>query len=201
MFFFIEGTVVGKDESAQTIFLDCAPFGFELYVDTDLLSRANGEKVRVYTVFVPSEEEFRLYGFSEARKRYLFRALRSISGFGAKSALKVLSAATPEDLVQAVLEKDISFLTSLPGVGKKTAERMVLELSTKLDALSVTLPEKGMDHGELGLFQQALQGLEALGYTGNQARDVLRGLLAEKKTQTVEELIREALKKFLERKS
>lgn len=152
-----------------------------------------GETVQVFTQLVVREDAHLLFGFSTAEERKTFRQLIKVSGIGAKTALGILSAMTADELAQAVAEEDVKRLSSAPGIGKKTAERMVLELRGKLITHTVTD----------GLFAAApaadetediVSTLLALGYSEREAKAAVKGI---PKGTDVGEGVRLALKNLL----
>lgn len=152
-----------------------------------------GENVQIYTQLVVREDAHLLFGFATAAERATFRQLVKVSGIGAKTALGILSAMNVEELAQAVAEEDVKRLSSAPGIGKKTAERMVLELRGKL--VSATVSD--------GLFAQPavadetddiVSTLLALGYNEREAKAAVKGI---PKGTDVGEGVRLALKNLL----
>lgn len=152
-----------------------------------------GENVQIYTQLVVREDAHLLFGFASAAERATFRQLVKVSGIGAKTALGILSAMNAEELAQAVAEEDVKRLSSAPGIGKKTAERMVLELRGKL--VSATVSD--------GLFAQPavadetddiVSTLLALGYNEREAKAAVKGI---PKGTDVGEGVRLALKNLL----
>lgn len=152
-----------------------------------------GENVQIYTQLVVREDAHLLFGFATAAERATFRQLVKVSGIGAKTALGILSAMNAEELAQAVAEEDVKRLSSAPGIGKKTAERMVLELRGKL--VSATVSD--------GLFAQPavadetddiVSTLLALGYNEREAKAAVKGI---PKGTDVGEGVRLALKNLL----
>ena len=152
-----------------------------------------GETVQVFTQLVVREDAHLLFGCATAEERKTFRQLIKVSGIGAKTALGILSAMTADELAQAVAEEDVKRLSSAPGIGKKTAERMVLELRGKLVAHTVTD----------GLFAAAsaddetediVSTLLALGYSEREAKAAVKGI---PKGTDVGEGVRLALKNLL----
>ena len=152
-----------------------------------------GETVQVFTQLVIREDAHLLFGFATAEERKTFRQLIKVSGIGAKTALGILSAMTADELAQAVAEEDVKRLSSAPGIGKKTAERMVLELRGKLITHTVTD----------GLFAAApttdetediVSTLLALGYSEREAKAAVKGV---PKGTDVGEGVRLALKNLL----
>lgn len=152
-----------------------------------------GETVQVFTQLVVREDAHLLFGFATAEERKTFRQLIKVSGIGAKTALGILSAMTADELARAVAEEDVKRLSSAPGIGKKTAERMVLELRGKLVAHTVTD----------GLFaasptadetEDIVSTLLALGYSEREAKAAVKGV---PKGTDVGEGVRLALKNLL----
>ncbi|RQK23815.1 Holliday junction branch migration protein RuvA [Neisseria meningitidis] len=136
-----------------------------------------GESVQLFTQLIIREDAHLLFGFATAEERKTFRQLIKVGGIGAKTALGILSAMTADELAQAVAEEDVKRLSSAPGIGKKTAERMVLELRGKLVAHTVTD----------GLFAAApaadetediVSTLLALGYSEREAKAAVKGVPA-----------------------
>ncbi|HEZ5431434.1 MULTISPECIES: Holliday junction branch migration protein RuvA [Neisseria] len=152
-----------------------------------------GESVQLFTQLIIREDAHLLFGFATAEERKTFRQLIKVSGIGAKTALGILSAMTADELARAVAEEDVKRLSSAPGIGKKTAERMVLELRGKLVAHTVTD----------GLFAAApaadetediVSTLLALGYSEREAKAAVKGV---PKGTDVGEGVRLALKNLL----
>ena len=144
----LKGILVEKNPP-QTV-IDVNGVGYEVDVSMQTFYRlpATGEAVQLYTQLVVREDAHLLFGFATADERATFRQLVKVSGIGAKTALGILSAMSADELAQAVAEEDVKRLSSAPGIGKKTAERMVLELRGKL----VSAVSDGPD-----LFQQVFQ--------------------------------------------
>ncbi|WP_114921403.1 Holliday junction branch migration protein RuvA [Neisseria elongata] len=151
------------------------------------------ETVQLYTQLVVREDAHLLFGFGTAAERATFRQLVKVSGIGAKTALGILSAMTADELAQAVAQEDVKRLSSAPGIGKKTAERMILELRGKLSGSTVSD----------GLFAQPqaadetddiIGTLLALGYSDREARAAVKGIVPGTE---VGEGVRLALKNLL----
>ncbi|MCP1660844.1 Holliday junction branch migration protein RuvA [Neisseria perflava] len=177
------------------IVIDVGGVGYEVDVSMQTFYSlpALNESVQLYTQLVVREDAHLLFGFATAAERATFRQLVKVSGIGAKTALGILSAMNADELAQAVAEEDIKRLSSAPGIGKKTAERMVLELRGKL--VSETVSD--------GLFAPALLADEtddivstllALGYNEREARAAVKGIA---KGTEVGEGVRLALKNLL----
>jgi Holliday junction DNA helicase RuvA len=147
--------------------------------------------IELRTLQIVREDSVALYGFNEASERELFRRLLGASGVGAKLALAMLSTYDAARLARALVEKDVAALRQVSGVGKKTAERIVLDLADKVTDLAV-----GGDAPEAGApgAQDAVAALVALGYTFADADTAVRAVLAAGEVESTDELIRRALK-------
>ena len=149
-----------------------------------------GQSLELRTVQVVREDSASLYGFLEPSERDLFRRLLTASGVGARLALAMLSTYTAPRLAQALAERDLVALTQISGIGKKTAERLALELSEKVQDLAISAGGvPGIPPGAEG----AVAALVALGYSVTGAQDAVRGALKKNGDLSTEELIREAL--------
>lgn len=158
-----------------------------------------GERLELRTLQVVREDSATLYGFVEAHERELFRRLLGASGVGAKLALAMLSTYTAERLARALVEKDVTALKQVSGVGRKTGERIVLELADKVADLAVSSgrgggPGEGPGGATPGS-QDAVAALVALGYSFADADEAVRAVLSEGDVGSADELIRRALKK------
>lgn len=155
----------------------------------DAVQGAQEARLHIHTVV--REDAITLYGFSEMDEKEMFELLISISGIGPKSALGLLSGIRGEDLKNAIAKGDVNRLVAVPGVGKKTAERIVLELKSKVDQLAVSQGESGYQTRS-----EAAMALAALGYNQRHAEKAVRDILDENPALALEEVIRAALKKL-----
>lgn len=182
------------EKNPPQIVLDVQGVGYELDVPMSTFYNlpAPGELVGLLTHFAVREDGHFLYGFATAAERTAFRQLLKISGIGAKIALAVLSGLSVNELAGAIGRQDVAMLTRVPGIGKKTAERMLLELKGKLPALEGTVPGiPGPATSEAG--NDILNALLALGYNEKEAHGALKTLPPE---VTTSEGIRLALKQL-----
>ena len=195
LFYYLEGTVSFMDANLAVI--DCGGVGFECQTTRYTLSQLQaGKSARLYTYCSVREDALDLYGFATRDEKRCFELLIGVTGVGPKAALAILSATTPDGFRLAVLTGDEKALTSAPGIGKKLAQRILLELKDKLTGeqsgfsagspAGVTVPVSG------GTLEEATAALSALGYSAGEIGIALRGADPEK--QTVEELIRYALR-------
>jgi Holliday junction DNA helicase RuvA len=169
----LTGTLLEKNP--PQILIDCHGVGYE--VDVPMSTFYNlpgvGEKVALLTHFVVREDAQILYGFGTAPEREAFRQLIKISGVGPRTALSVLSGMGVNDLAQAITAQEAGRLIKVPGIGKKTAERLLLELKGKLGA-DIGVPTGGVVRGES--HSDILQALVALGYSDKEAALALKAL-------------------------
>jgi len=163
------------EKNPPQILIDCHGVGYEVDVPMSTFYNlpAVGEKVALLTHFVVREDAQILYGFGTAQEREAFRQLIKISGVGPRTALSVLSGMGVSDLAQAVTAQEAGRLVKVPGIGKKTAERLLLELKGKLGA-DIGVPTGGVVRGES--HSDILQALVALGYSDKEAALALKAL-------------------------
>lgn len=187
MIAFLTGRVSGK--TATAAFVEVGGVGFRLLMSTGSLASlpAEGDEVTVHTYLHVREDELTLYGFESEEERVLFEQLIAISGVGPKLALAVLSSLRPDVLRAAVAGDDVAMVSSVPGVGKKTAQRLILELKDRLDLPD--LPSASSAGGAAAA--EAREALLAMGFTAVEASTALRGAPAGAATET---LLKHALK-------
>ncbi|NLO80785.1 MAG: Holliday junction branch migration protein RuvA [Xanthomonadaceae bacterium] len=157
---------------------------------------AIGDKVTLYTHLAVKDDAHNLYGFATEQERALFRSLIRVSGIGPRIALGILSGIRPEDFVRCIEQQDIATLTRLPGIGKKTAERLLLELGDRVVTLT-GLPPATPGTAPAAVagdpLAEAVSALIALGYKPAESARLIQGISAEGKT--TEQIIRLALQK------
>jgi Holliday junction DNA helicase RuvA len=169
-------TGILSDKNPPQVLVDCGGVGYEVQVPMSTFYNlpATGEKVSLLTHFVVREDAQILYGFESTAERAAFRELIKISGVGPRTALSVLSGMSVGDLSQAVTLQEAGRLIKVPGIGKKTAERLLLELKGKLGAdIGATATIVNDAHGDI------LQALLALGYSDKEAAAALKALPAD----------------------
>jgi len=170
------GRIHGRllEKHPPQIVVDVNGVGYEVDVPMSTFYNlpATGAEVSLYTHLVVREDAHQLYGFATEAERHAFRQLLKISGIGARTALSVLSGMSVSDLREAVVSQDSGRLTKIPGIGKKTAERLLLELRDKLDA-ALAAPAAAKGGGQAGDVANALL---ALGYNDKEATWAVRQL-------------------------
>lgn len=177
------------EKTPPLIVLDCAGVGYELEVPMSTFYNLPeiGKQVILLTHMVVREDAQLLYGFGTQQEKDTFRQLLKVNGIGAKSALAILSGVSIEDLTEAVASQEVSLLTRVPGVGKKTAERLLLELKGKFEVSNMVLASGGAKSSR----QDVLNALLALGYNEREASGSVKSLEAD---IDVSEGIKQALK-------
>ena len=199
MFYYLEGTVTLISQNLAVI--DIGGAGYACTTTLNTLSHLEmGKKAKLYTYCNVKEDAFDIYGFNDISEKRCFEQLLSVSGVGPKAAISILSSASPESLALAIIGDDESALTMAPGIGKKLAQRIILELKDKVSKEIPALKASGFipqgdGTGQLtaGSKQRdAAAALTVLGYSQAEISAAMRSIDIE--TQTVEEIIREVLK-------
>ena len=178
------------DKTPPLALIDCNGVGYECEVpmSTFYLLPQVGDKVTLLTHFVVREDAQLVFGFGTNQERLMFRQLLKVNGIGAKSALAILSGLSIDELIQAVSLQEAGLLTRVPGIGKKTAERLLLELKDKF-TLDSALSIKGS--GITSISQDVLNALIALGYNERESLNAVKSLDIN---LTVNDGIKQALK-------
>ena len=194
MFYYLEGTVAHTEPGVAVI--DCGGVGYLCHVSSITQSKLKlGARSRLYTYLYVREDAFDIYGFADMEEKNCFLLLTSISSVGMKMAISILSSLSPAALAMAVINTDERALTAVPGIGKKIAQRIILELKDKLskqmpdvvrsDDITVSVPASGSG------IEEAAAALQVLGYTSAEASAALKNAPRE---LSVEDLIRFGLK-------
>ena len=198
MIAFLRGRVLEKQPNRMII--DVQGVGYELYVPLSTYYEVGDEGtevgVRVYTHV--REDALQLYGFLTDLERQLFERLISISGIGPRLAIAVLSGVDSRDLVTAVQRGDVARLTAIPGIGKKTAERIVLELRDRLSQLSVPAAEAApAASGADRMRSDLISALQNLGYHRPQAEKAVESTLSSTPDATFEDALKQVLRELM----
>ena len=179
MFAYLEGKIDSKGQNE--VVLDVQGVGFELNCSMNTLSSLPpmGEKARLYTVLNVKEDLMELYGFSSLEEKHMFERLTSVSGIGPKTAVQILSSMSLRDLTLAIMSGDTTALSRAQGIGKKTAQRIALELKEKVteaDISSMQLSGVAAVSAPVATdaVNEAVQGLISLGYTAQEAARAVR---------------------------
>ena len=200
MFYYLDGTVA--EILPYLAVIDCGGVGYACRTTHTTLSRLKkGQQGKLYTYLNVGEGVFDLYGFATQNELNSFKLLLGVSGVGPKAALAILSSGTPESLAMAIVTGDEKSLTAAPGIGKKIAQRIILELKDKiaretggnLDFSGGPAPVNATPFTSKAA--EAAQALAVLGYTSAEVAQALKGVDAE--NLPLEEIIRQSLKKMV----
>ena len=196
MFAYIKGSL--EQKSNNYVVIDVGGIGYKIFMATKAIENLGeiGQVVKVHTHYYVREDNISLYGFNTNEELRMFELLLQVSGIGAKSAIAMLSEISPSSFALAVISDDISQLVKIPGIGKKTAARIVLELKDKLKTeeaitkaeevkLSITNEEET---------SEAIAALQVLGYTKREIEKALENV--DTKNLQLEEIIKQGLKKL-----
>jgi len=191
MFSFITGIVEQKDNNIAVI--NCNGVGFELNVsDTTIYELPNiGELATIHTYMAVREDAITLFGFASKEEKSAFLKLTSVSGIGGKMAITILSAMPVSDLINAIVTENIKLLSSIKGLGKKTAERLVVDLKNGFDDLQLSMltPNKTITNSAV---EEAIDTLVAMGLTRFDATQVVKNVAVQE--DTAEDIIKKSLK-------
>ncbi len=197
MFYYINGSVAHKD--LNFLVIDIGGVGYKIYTSMTTLSRAEiGKVLKVYTYPHIREDMFDIYGFASEEELHTFELLISVSGVGPKAALAILSFMPAQDFALAVIKGDVKKITGAPGVGKKIAERIVLELKDKINKDLKDAEASEMIYqsaGKTSVMEEAVNALMVLGYSALEAKGAVSNVDAS--CTNVEEIIRIALKHLM----
>jgi holliday junction DNA helicase RuvA len=197
MISFIKGILAEKNPTHITIEVNGVGFGVFIPLSNfDKLGEI-GSEVKLLTHLHVKEDSLTLYGFLTVEERSLFEMLIDVSGIGPRTALGILSGTTVSDFQNFVLNKNYTRLTALPGIGKKTAERLVLELFDKISKSGFkSAPDQKNNAGNYQLRQEAIQALCSLGFSKPVAEKSVNGILmtTPSSAMSIEDLIKRALK-------
>ncbi|MFP4369406.1 MAG: Holliday junction branch migration protein RuvA [Candidatus Kapaibacterium sp.] len=192
MIYSLTGKITKKDSTSVVI--ECGGVGYLVF--TSVLTSGKlppvSETAAILTHLLPREDSIQLYGFFDESERNLFLKLISISGVGAKIAIGILSSISVEELVSYILESNIPAMQKLPGIGKKTAERLIFELKDKMHGI---IGADTLAAGSNLIRQEAVAALVSLGYNRSKSeKSVERALKEDKNIKDAEKLIKLALK-------
>lgn len=193
MYAYIKGTL--EDKSNTYVVVECMGIGYKIFMSNTSISNLGelGEKVKIYTHYYVREDNISLYGFLSNEELRMFELLLGVSGVGAKSAIAMLSNITPSSFALAVISNDIAKLTKIPGIGAKSAQRIVLELKDKLKneqaiEKAESVKEKVKDDT---ILSEAIDALQILGYNRKEIDKAIEKIQTE--NMSTEDIIRKAL--------
>jgi len=187
----LNGLIISKKPSE--VLLEVNGIGYEVYIplSTSFKLPSVDQTVQLLTHLIVREDQHTLYGFITEDERKLFRALIKISGVGAKLALTILSGINVEGFIRSVQMQDVDTLIHLPGIGKKTAERLLVEMKDKVGQMGDIAQNDAVESKDLRIIREAHNALTSLGYKSVEARKILDGI--DSNGLTVEALLKQAL--------
>ena len=200
MFYYLEGKI--EETGPNLIVLDCNGMGFALNATLNTLSKVKpGDDTRLYIYEAIGESNFDLYGFADRNEKRCFEMLLAVSGVGPKAAMSILSHSTPDTLALAIMNNDLKALTVAPGIGKKIAQRVILELKDKIarefSSIDISSAPSAAAPASLqnGNVSDALTALGVLGYTSSEVAPILKKLTTD--GMTAEQIIKAVLKQMV----
>ena len=195
MFAYLKGSLEVKTKGY--IVIDVGGVGYKVFMSETAIEKLGevGETVKVHTYLRVREDDMSIYGFNTNEELRMFELLLSVSGIGAKSAITILSNITPYSFAIAVITDDVNKIKSLPGIGPKSAQRIILELKDKINKEEATQEiedEKVIKQAEdKEKVSEAISALQVLGYSRKEIENALKNI--EKENLTVEEIIKKGL--------
>jgi len=184
-------TITGKvisNNGLELVVMTSGGVGYKIFVNPAKSDRwPTGSEAQILTYLAVREDAMDLFGFGAEAERQLFLKLLSVSGIGPKSALHTLSLGEVDEINSAIARGDADYMTKVSGIGRKTAERIVVELKSKMVSVGTVLGEV------TGKMAEVIEGLIVLGYSASEAREAVKDISDELPTELI---IREALKKF-----
>ena len=195
MFAYLKGSLEVKTKGY--IVIDVGGVGYKVFMSETAIEKLGevGETVKVHTYLRVREDDMSIYGFNTNEELRMFELLLSVSGIGAKSAITILSNITPYSFAIAVITDDVNKIKSLPGIGPKSAQRIILELKYKINKEEATQEiedEKVIKQAEdKEKVSEAISALQVLGYSRKEIENALKNI--EKENLTVEEIIKKGL--------
>ena len=188
----IKGKIININKNTAII-MTTAGLGYDVCLTPIYATSLQvNQEIELFTYLKVSETALELYGFKNIDEKEFFILLLSVSGIGPKGAMNVLALGSIEQIQSAISRGDVAYLTQVKGMGKKTAERAVVELKTKLKNKNLNIKNNNIDGS---ILSEVLDGLVAMGYSKDEAKQYIAGL--ETKGKTTEELLREILKKSI----
>jgi len=197
MIAYLRGTLYSKNP--QSVIVDTDGVGYQVFIPLSTFYQlpAENETVRLYVYTHVREDTLQLFGFQTEMEKQVFLLLISISGIGPKLALNIVSGMGFEELLTAIVQSDSESISSIPGLGKKTSERIILELKDKASKLAEGIeapPEKRVEIKDRDMYEDALSALINLGYPSKAATKALEAALRQDYDLNIETLLKEALK-------
>lgn len=199
MLAYIKGQL--EETGEDHIVVEAGHVGYEILVPTSMFAElpSRGEDIKVYTYLHVREDAMTIFGFMTRDDVDVFKKLITVNGIGPKGAMGILSTLSPYQLRVAIMTSDVKTISTAPGIGKKTAQKLILDLKDKLkiDDMTELVADEGQSRGSTAVnltsSSEAVEALVALGYSSHEALTAVKGL---SQLNNVEDIIKEALKKL-----
>ncbi|MDD4351013.1 MAG: Holliday junction branch migration protein RuvA [Clostridia bacterium] len=191
---FLNGVL--RHKYGNNVIIECAGVGYEVMLTNSTFCNMPeiDEEVQIYTYMNLREDGVFLFGFDSIEEKHLFLNLITVSGVGAKTAIQILSGVNKNDLVNSIVGEDASIISNVKGIGKKTAERIILELKDKIDPYEYIIGEKVQISSEMTAVYDAVIVLTSLGISKQQATTLARSVA--EKNDSAEQIVSKALKEM-----
>ena len=195
MFAYVSGILMNKNNN--NVIVEAGGIGYSIFMPVNSIKKLPeiGEKVKIHTYYYVREDNISLYGFNSIEELRMFELLLSVSGIGAKSALAMISELSPSQFALDVISSDVSDLVKIPGIGNKTAQRIILELKDKLKTESAIIKAEVSKEGNKievnNVLEEAVAALQVLGYQQKEIQNALSKMNVQE--LNVEDIIRKAL--------
>ncbi|MCM8759507.1 MAG: Holliday junction branch migration protein RuvA [Candidatus Omnitrophica bacterium] len=188
----IDGRLIRKTPAEVYVEVGGISYVLNVPLSTSGSLPEEGARVHLFTTMLVRDEKIELYGFATEKEWNLFQKMILLPGVGPKLALRILSRLSPDEIISAVFSGDIDFLKKTPGIGKKIAERLVVELKHYIEGIGFTAEEIQTD-----FISEAIEALTVLGYKRNEAQQIVKKTAKEigKKPESLEDFLREILKR------
>lgn len=189
MIAYLKGELITKSE--EYVIIEVQGIGYKVFMSKKSIEELKEKEVKIFTYLKIREDDISLFGFCSNEELHMFELLISVGGIGAKSAITILSNITPSKFALAVITNDVNTLKKLPGIGAKTAQRIILELKDKIkteEAMELSSNEQEKDEPQED-FEELIQALQVLGYR----RYEINQILPKVKAENLEDRIKEAL--------
>jgi Holliday junction DNA helicase RuvA len=194
---YLEGRLIEKNPTQLILDVQGVGYCVNIPISTFEMIGEIGSKVKILTYYYVREDCLQLYGFFTPEEKWLFETLLSVNGIGPKTGLGILSFISVADFHRAIMDEQIDFLTNIPGIGRKTAQRLIVELKEKLEKLDLKREMKitFKDQAAAQIEEEAILALLSLGYNRYEAKKAIeKGKEGAKEKLSVEELIKRALR-------
>ena len=190
MISFIKGTIHSVDKD-NVVVQTTGGVGYKIFLSKNIvLKYLPGKEVSFFTYLKVSDSALDLYGFENTEQKEFFELLLSVSGVGPKSAMNILNLGSIDDIKGAIARQDVKYLTTVQGMGQKTAERLVVELKNKIGKME----NMAEITGDSQILADVIDGLASMGYGKEEAKDTVKSI--DTKNKTTEQVLREALKRL-----